>query len=135
MDGDVVLLGCGSKSERMVLPNRHRRAAKEDVLRKNVSAHPTQVLRRLTTNLTSPGLGVLLLDLNLANSARVLDDLRHESLMPSPDFSCNSLSQVRESTEEPVLVEDTDAAAEGLNVGLNHAECTMDAPEHEEDDE
>lgn len=56
MDGDVVLLGGAGQRKGVILPQRDRRAAEEDVL-------------------SSPSLGVLLLDLNLADVAGVLDDL------------------------------------------------------------
>lgn len=56
MDRDVVLLGRARQRERVVLPQRHGRAAEEDVL-------------------SRARLGVLLLDLDLAHVARVLDDL------------------------------------------------------------
>lgn len=56
MNGDVVFLGCASKREGVILPDGDFRAAQEDVL-------------------SSTGRGVLLLDLDLANVAGVLDDL------------------------------------------------------------
>lgn len=56
VDGDVVLLGGARQGERVVLPERHGRAAEENVL-------------------SGSRLGVLLLDLDLAHVAGVLDDL------------------------------------------------------------
>lgn len=116
VDRDVVFLGCAGKREGMVLPDGDLRAAQEDVL-------------------SSTGLGVLLLDLNFANVAGVLDDLGDIRLVSSSYFTGNSLGQVRKSTIHPVLPEDTDTVAEGRKVGLNHAEGSVDGPEDEEDDE
>jgi hypothetical protein len=78
---------------------------------------------------------VLLLDLDLADVAGVVDDLGDICLVATADLTGNSLSQVRESTVHPVLPEDTDTVAERRKVGLNHAEGTVDGPEDEEDDE
>jgi hypothetical protein len=79
--------------------------------------------------------GVLLLDLDLADVAGVVDDLGDVCLVATADLTGNSLCQVRESTVHPVLPEDTDTVAEGGKVGLDHAEGAVDGPENEEDDE
>lgn len=116
MDRDVVFFRCAGKRERMVLPDGDLRAAQEDVL-------------------SSAGLSVLLLDLNFANVAGMLDDLGDVRLVSSSYFTGDALGEVRKSTVHPVLPEDTDTVAEGRKVGLNHAEGSVDGPEDEEDDE
>ena len=55
--------------------------------------------------------------------------------MSSPDFTRDTLSEVRKSTVHPVLPEDTDTVAERRKVGLNHAKGSVDGPEDEEDNE
>jgi hypothetical protein len=89
----------------------------------------------LTAYLTSAGLGVLLLDLDFADVARMLDDLGNVRLVSSANFACNALAEVSESTVHPVLPENTDAIAEGRKVGFDHAESSVDGPKDEEDDE
>jgi hypothetical protein len=78
---------------------------------------------------------VLLLDLDLADVAGVVDDLGDVCLVASAHLTGNSLGQVCKSTVHPVLPEDTNTVAEGRKVGLNHAEGTVDGPEDEEYDE
>jgi hypothetical protein len=78
---------------------------------------------------------VLLLDLDFADIARVLDDLGNVRLVSATNFTSDALSQVRKSTVHPVLPKNTDSIAEWCEVGLNHAKGSVDGPEHEEDDE
>lgn len=87
------------------------------------------------TYLSSTGLGVLLLDLNLANVAGMLDDLRDVRLVSSSYFTGDTFGQVGKSTVHPVLPEDTNTIAERCKVGLNHAEGSMNRPEDEEHNE
>jgi hypothetical protein len=116
----------------VVLPDGYFRATHENVLF-------TLVLFLCTshsfTYLTSTGIGVLLLDLNLANVAGMLNDLGDVRLVASTDFTRNALTEVGESTVHPVLPENTNAIAEGRKIGLDHAEGTVNGPEDEEDDE
>lgn len=78
---------------------------------------------------------MLLLDLNLANVARMLNDLGDVRLVSSTYFAGNAFSQVGKSTVHPVLPEDTNSIAERRKIGLNHTEGSMDRPEDEEYDE
>lgn len=117
----VVLLGRTCKGKRMILPQAHLGAAEEDVL-------------------SCPGLRMLLLDLNLADIARVLNNLGDVCLVSPADLASNSLRKVDISSVHPVLPEDADGRgadghAEWRKVGLDHTECAMDRPEEEEDDE
>jgi hypothetical protein len=132
MDGNVVLFRSARECEGMVLPDRYFWATHEDVLITLVlfCASPKGI-----AYLTSTGVGVLLLDLNLANVAGVLNDLGDVCLVSSTDLTRNTLTEVCESTVHPVLPEDTDTIAKGRKVGLDHAEGTVDGPEDEEDDE
>lgn len=121
MDGDVILLGGTRQGERVVLPQRDGRAAKEDVL-------------------ASPGFCVLLLYLDLADVAGVLDDLCDVGPVTATDFTGDALGEVAEAAVHPVLPENadgrgTDADAKGGDVGLDHAKGAVDGPEEEEDDE
>jgi hypothetical protein len=129
---NVVLFGCARKGEGMVLPDRDFRATHENVLFTLVLSH-LQVVT--IAYLTSTGVGVLLLDLNLANVAGMLNDLGDVRLVASTDLTRNTLTEVGESTVHPVLPENTNAIAEGCKVGLDHAEGSVDGPEDEEDDE
>lgn len=90
MDRDVVLLGSAGESERVVLPDGHLGAVEENVL-------------------AGPGLGVLLLDLDLAHIARVLNDLGDVSLVASAHLTGDTLREVHESTVHPVLPKDTNS--------------------------
>lgn len=76
--------------------------------------------------LASLRLCILLLDLDFHNVARVLNDLRHESLVASTDLSRNTFSQVEEASPHPVLPENANARAKGRKVGLDHAESSVD---------
>lgn len=116
MYGDVVLLGRRREGEGVVLPDRDLRATEEDVL-------------------TSTRRGVLLLNLDLADVAGVVDDLGHVGLVSSTHLTRNAFGKVGKSAVHPILPEDTNAVAEGRKVRLDHAEGTVDGPEHEEDDE
>jgi hypothetical protein len=78
---------------------------------------------------------MLLLDLNLADVAGMLNDLGNVGLVPSSNFTSNALAKVRKSTVHPVFPEDTDTVAKGRKVGLDHAEGSVNRPEDEEDDE
>jgi hypothetical protein len=120
---DVVFLGCASKREGVVLPDGDFRAAQENVL--DLLAE-NNVAKVDCTYLSSTGRGVLLLDLNLTNVARVLDDLGDVRLVASSDLTRDTLSQVRESTVHPVLPEDTDTIAERCKIRLDHAKGSMD---------
>lgn len=87
------------------------------------------------TYLSSASLGVLLLDLNFADVAWMLNDLGNVRLVSSSNLTRDTFSKIRKSTIHPVLPEDTDAVAKGRKVGLNHTESSMDRPEDKEDDE
>lgn len=118
MDGDIIFLWCRSEGERVVLPDRDLRTAEEDVL-------------------TSSRLGVLLFYLNFADHTRVLDDLGDVCLVLPPNLSSNSFHQIDVSTVHPVLPENANSGRSkadtiGSEIGLNHAESSMDGPEHEE---
>lgn len=78
---------------------------------------------------------MLLLDLNFANVARVLNNLGNVRLVSAPDLTGDTLTQVCKSSIHPVLPEDGNTSAKGRKVGRNHAESTVDGPEQEEDDE
>lgn len=133
VNGDVVLFRRASEREGMVLPYRHFWTAHENVLLLLVS-NP-RALSLSITYLASTGLGVLLLDLDLANIARVLNDFRDVRLVSSSNFTCNSFGQICETSIHPVFPEDTDSIAERRKVRLDHAEGAVDRPENEEDDE
>jgi hypothetical protein len=131
--GDVVFFGGAGECEGVVLPDGHFRAAQEDVLLFMLATDFSS--RARPTHLSSTGLGVLLLDLNFADVARMLNDLGNVRLVSSSDLTRDALGQVRESTVHPVLPEDTDTIAEGRKIRRNHAEGAMDGPEEEENDE
>ena len=105
----------------MVLPQRDGGTAEEDVL-------------------AGSRLGVVLLDLDLAHVARVLDDLGNVRLVSAADLASDAFGEVGEAAVHPVLPEDADGlgaerGAEWGEVGLNHAEGAVDRPEEEKDDE
>lgn len=77
---------------------------------------------------------MLLLNLDFADVAWVLNDLGNVCLVSSSNLTGNALSQVREPTIHPVLPEDTNTVTEGREVRLNHTECSVDGPEDEEYD-
>jgi len=85
--------------------------------------------------LTRTSLSVLLLDLNFADIAGMLNDFRYVCLVSSSNFAGNALAKVRESTIHPVLPEDTDSIAEGRKIGFDHTEGAVNGPKDEEDDE
>ena len=90
--------------------------------------------------LPSSRLCVLLLDLNLANHAGMLNDLGDVCLVLSSDFTGNSLHQVDVTSVHPVLPEDSNSRRSNpttvwSDVGLNHAVGTVDRPKEEEYDE
>jgi hypothetical protein len=116
----------------MVLPDGYFRATHENVLFKLVLSYVYAVM---IAYLTSTGVGMLLLDLDFANVAGMLNDLGNVRLVASSDLTRNTLTEVGESTVHPVLPENTDTIAEGCKVGLDHAEGTVNGPEDEEDDE
>lgn len=121
VDGDVVLLGRAGEREGVVLPERDGGAAEEDVL-------------------AGARLCVLLFDLNLADLARVLDDLCYVRLVAAADLAGDALGQVAEAAVHPKLPKDAngrgaDAGAKGRDVGLDHAKGAVQGPEEEEDDE
>lgn len=78
---------------------------------------------------------MLLLDLNLADVAGMLNDLGNVGLVSATNFTSDALAEVGKSTVHPVLPEHTDAVAKGRKVGLDHAEGAVNGPEDEEDDE
>ena len=78
---------------------------------------------------------MLLLDLNFADVAWVLNDLGDVRLVASTNLTRDTLAQIRESSIHPVLPENTDTVAEGRKVRLDHAEGTVYGPEEEEDGE
>lgn len=88
MHADVVLLGCARKRERVPLPVTHLWAIQEHVL-------------------PSPGRRLLLFDLNLAHLVGMEDNLGDEGPVPSPDFASDPLEDVNQSTDEPVLPENS----------------------------
>lgn len=116
MDGYVVFFGCTRQREGMVLPDGVLGTAEEDVL---------------------PSLcnGSILLDLDFAHSARMLDDFRDIRLVSATHFTRDTFSEVGEAADEPVLIEYTDAVAVWFPIILDHAELPMDGPENEEHDE
>ena len=87
------------------------------------------------TYLTGLRLRVLLLDLDFADVARVLNDLGNVRLVSSTNLTRNTLAQVSKSAPHPVLPENTDTVAERRKVRLDHAEGSVDGPEEEEDGE
>jgi hypothetical protein len=78
---------------------------------------------------------MLLLDLDLADIARVLNDLGNVRLVSSTNLTCNTFTKVRESSIHPVLPENTNAVAERGKVGLDHAKGSVNCPEEEKDGE
>lgn len=75
------------------------------------------------------------LDLNFANVARVLNNLGNVRFVSATNFTCNALSQIGEPPIHPILPEYTNTVTEWRKVRLDHTECSMDRPEHEEDNE
>jgi len=116
MHGDVVFFWGGGEGERVVLPNGYLGAAEEDVL-------------------TGACFGVGLLDLDLADVARVLHHFTDICNVPTPDFAHDALSEIDESAVHPPLVEDARSSTKGRRVGFDHTECAMYGPEDEENDE
>lgn len=121
VDGNVVLFRSAGQCEGVVLPDGHLGAVEENVL-------------------ASLGRGVLLLDLDLAHIAGVLDHLGNIGLVSATHLTSDTLGKVNEASVHPVLPEHTDSLrtngeTERRDVGLNHAESTVDGPEHKEDDE
>lgn len=117
----VIFLGRTRECKWMILPQAHLGAAEEDVL-------------------SCPGLRMLLLNLDLADVARVLDNLGDVRLMSPTNLASNSLCEIDVSAVHPVLPEDSDGRgadghAEWREVGLDHTECAMDRPEKEKDHE
>jgi hypothetical protein len=78
---------------------------------------------------------MLLFDLNLADVAGMLNNLGNVRLVPSSNFTRDTLSEIRESTIHPVLPKNTDTVAEGRKVRRDHAESAVDGPEQEKNDE
>lgn len=77
---------------------------------------------------------MLLLDLNFADVARMLDHLRDESCVASSYLTGNSFGKIDKASNHPVLVKHTNAIAVWFPVVLDHAELAMNGPEDEEDD-
>lgn len=82
---------------------------------------------------------MLLLDLNFADVAGVLNDLGDVSFVTSTNFSGDAFGQIAETSIHPVLPEHTNSGGTNTgtkrcNIRLNHAERTMDRPEEKEDD-
>jgi hypothetical protein len=65
----------------------------------------------------------------------MLNNFRDICLVPTPDFTRNSLGQISEATDKPILIEDAHSIAVRRAVRLDHAELSMDRPEDEENDE
>lgn len=121
VDGDVVLLGGAGEGEGVVLPERDGGAAEEDVLAR-------------------PGLGVLLFDLDLADLARVLDDLGDVRLVAAAELAGHALGEIAEAAVHPKLPKDAngrgaDARAKWGHIRLDHAKGAVQRPEEEENDE
>lgn len=91
--------------------------------------------RRKFTDLSSSGLCMLLLDLNLDDVAWVLDDLRYKSRMSSSNLSGDSLSQIDNTSISPVLIENASARAEGRKILGDHAPNAVHGPKHKKYDE
>ena len=79
--------------------------------------------------------GVLLLDLDLDDVARVLDDLGNKRFVPPPDLAHDPFQQIHKTACHPIFPENANTIAERLEIGLNHTERSMDRPENEENDE
>lgn len=78
---------------------------------------------------------MLFLNLNFADIAWVLNNLRDVRLVATSYLSCNTLRKIGEASHKPVLVENADTKAVGSTVVLDHAELAVDGPEDKEDDE
>ena len=113
MYGNVVFFRGGGQGEGVILPDRYLRATEEDVL-------------------TCPRFGVLLLDLDLAYIAGMLDDLADERLVPTPHFAEDTFNEIDEPAIHPPLIEDTCSTAEWWAIRLDHTERAVNRPENEE---
>lgn len=85
VDGDVVLLGSAGESERVPLEVGNLGAGQEDVL-------------------AGAGGGLLLLDLDLHDVRRVLDNFVDIRDMARPDFTENTLRNPNDTADEPVAL-------------------------------
>ncbi len=104
----------------MILPDRVFWTAEENVL-------------------SGSRLRVFFLDLYLAHHAGMLYDFRDVRLMLAPYLTSNALQQVNVASIHPVLPEYSDGSRSNADtvrceIGLNHAEGTVDGPEYEEYD-
>lgn len=83
---------------------------------------------------------MLLLDLDLADVAGMLDNFGDVSLVTSAHLTGDTLCKIDKSTVHPVLPKDTnslspDRNTEWSNIGLNHAERSVGGPEYKENHE
>ena len=83
----------------------------------------------IETYLTGARLGVLFLDLHLDHVARMLNDFRNKRLVSPSNLPRDAFAKIRKSTQHPVLPENANAVAEGLKVGPDHTEGSVDGPE------
>lgn len=65
----------------------------------------------------------------------MLHYFRDEGLVPPTYLAKDTLQKVDPSAPAPEKIEDTDVAAKRWAIGFDHAECAVDAPKHEKDDE
>ena len=77
---------------------------------------------------------MLLLDLNFADIAGMLDDLGDIRLVSAPYFTRNTLSKVCEASNKPILIENADTVAVGCAIIFDHAKFAVNGPKDEEDD-
>lgn len=113
---DVIFLRSACKGERVVLEKRDLRATQEDVL-------------------TSLDGGFLLFDLNLHDIAGMLNNLADVCFVTATDFAPCTFSKIQYSSKDPEAPEDSDGAAKGWPIGLDHAKRSVERPEKEEDEE
>jgi len=80
---------------------------------------------------------LVLLDLDLYDFTRVLNDLANESAVAAADFTEDTFVEEDDTTDEPVAPEDTDLepGAVRRTVGLDHAPHAVELPADEEGDE
>lgn len=87
------------------------------------------------THLSRSRLDMLLFNLNLHYSTRMLNDFGDEGDMPSTNLPHDPLDQIYDRTVDPELPEDPDTITKWGRIRLDHAECAMDGPEDEEHNE
>lgn len=111
----------------MVLPDGDLWAAEKNILHK-VSKQQAAYQVSVCIHLASSELSVFLLDLNLHDIARMLNDLGDECLMSSAYFSQDPLNEVNDPAVHPVLPENSGPGAERCYVRLDHTECSVYGP-------